>query len=149
MMIEEKEFTDKEKKAISNHPSTASIDSKPINENFLRKVSIISVVDYGTMSDETALSFFELYLVLLDLSRFQINIEERYNDRLDLFFLMMTIKILYLSDRNNLKLIKFHEFFKIPFKRWIELIKIKLQSQIDKLAEAEKVWHLLRFINSN
>jgi hypothetical protein len=36
-------------------------------------------------------------------------------------------------------MLKLNFFFRIPFKRWFDLIKIKLDSQVEKLAEAEKV----------
>lgn len=43
------------------------------------------------------------------------------------------------SDLKNLKLLSYHNFFQIPCKRWLDLIKTKLEIQIEKLGEAERV----------
>lgn len=96
--------------------------------NSLRKMSLVSVVDYGSISDENSLLYFELYLSFCELYRLKVHIEEK--------------------DVDSLKMLKLNFFFRIPFKRWFDLIKIKLDFQVEKLAEAEKYISLKEPIDS-
>lgn len=46
--------------------------------NKFRKISIVSINDYGHISEENALSYFELYLSFCELFRLKMHIEEKY-----------------------------------------------------------------------
>lgn len=75
--------------------------------------------DYNMFTEQIALSLFELYINLLAIYNYKNNLSE--------------------TECETLKFNLFPSLFYLPLKRWIELIKQKVEIKVEKSFECEKV----------
>ena len=78
-----------------------------------------SLFKYNTITESIAISLFELYTAVNSIYKFRHYLNE--------------------NDRGNLKINSFYELFYMPYKRWIDLIKRKIDAKVEKCFENEKV----------
>ena len=98
--------------------NSQSLTPSSVLSNQSTEAKMNSFFNYTTISEQIATSLFELYNTMNEIYKLRIYVTN--------------------SDQATLRINSFYEFFYMPFKRWIDLIKRKIDSKAEKCFESEK-----------
>ncbi|RNA09727.1 BAI1-associated 3-like [Brachionus plicatilis] len=96
-----------------------SPDLKKENENSPTRGNLNSILNYVTITEQISINLFELYSLIYVIFRMKSCLAD--------------------SDQLSLNILRFYELFYMPYKRWIDLIKKRVDNKIDKCFDSEKV----------
>jgi hypothetical protein len=103
----------------SSWASSIGNRASPSRELSKDKSNTNAVFNYNTITEQIALSLFELYVSLSAIVTYKKYVSE--------------------VDQSALKMTNFHDLFYMPFKKWIELIKHKVDLKVEKCFDSDKV----------
>jgi hypothetical protein len=118
---------------IQKHTTLSDAQILKNKKDFRSKSSLLlanlqSVCNYNTISEPKAIQLFELYINLKAIKRFQsyLTTDINYNNNND-------------EEQEILKINTFHDYFYMPFMRWIDLMRRKIDNKLDLILETEEV----------
>lgn len=76
------------------------------------------IFKYNTITEKISITLFELYTIVYSIYKFRTFLNE--------------------SERSSLKIHVFYEIFYMPYKRWVDLLRRKVESKVEKCFESEK-----------
>ena len=103
---------------IPTHFNRSSFKKEPPVFAKIEPVPIVSNFNYSSITEHLAVAVFELYFCVHTIDAFRKYLDE--------------------SDQGTLSIQNYHDFFYVAFKRWIELIKQKVDLKIERCFDNEK-----------
>jgi len=88
-------------------------------EELLHQQRTSSSVSYNVINEQTAVMLFDIYITIMAVMKFKNRLNE--------------------SEMKQLKLNAYHELFYLPWNRWIDLFRQKIEVRIRTRFEIEKV----------